>query len=318
MKKGDCMKKRGLHSDRRSSKGVGDVGGIASVAMSLARTRPPIHTAAMNQLTRILAVEWARDGIRVNAVAPWYINTELAQQVCMAPTYRPCLLHVRIAASLLTLHGTCRCCKTQSTWREWWLAPPCSVLGIHQKLPVRSHRCMGAYAYPLYAMRIHCMPCRAGGVSCKPRCKLHHGTDDTRGRWLFCHGVLLKSGSINNLPLFPSISHCSSLVVHVVTGICTRVLLPTPLCTTHPRVNAAIGQTLAGSPEAQPCAAAAAAPPPHIEGGCTPAPTPPAPSLLPGTQPSCLSAAAQPPGKPRQPAPYHPAARQPTRGRCAA
>ena len=37
--------------------------------------------AAMNQLTRNLSVEWARDGIRLNAVCPWYTATELAMQV---------------------------------------------------------------------------------------------------------------------------------------------------------------------------------------------------------------------------------------------
>lgn len=41
--------------------------------------------AAMLQLTRNLAVEWATDGIRVNAVAPWYINTPLATPVLTNP-----------------------------------------------------------------------------------------------------------------------------------------------------------------------------------------------------------------------------------------
>nr|WP_020529473.1 SDR family oxidoreductase [Flexithrix dorotheae] len=35
--------------------------------------------AAINQFSKNLAVEWAKDNIRVNAVAPWYINTPLAQ-----------------------------------------------------------------------------------------------------------------------------------------------------------------------------------------------------------------------------------------------
>ena len=33
--------------------------------------------AAVDQLTKYLAVDWAKDNIRVNAVAPWYIDTPL-------------------------------------------------------------------------------------------------------------------------------------------------------------------------------------------------------------------------------------------------
>jgi len=43
--------------------------------------------AAMIQLTKNLAGEWASDNIRVNAIAPWYINTPLAQTVLKNKEY---------------------------------------------------------------------------------------------------------------------------------------------------------------------------------------------------------------------------------------
>ncbi|RWW01514.1 hypothetical protein GW17_00035444 [Ensete ventricosum] len=39
-------------------------------------------SAAMNQMTKNLACEWAKDNIRINSVAPWYIKTKLVEHVC--------------------------------------------------------------------------------------------------------------------------------------------------------------------------------------------------------------------------------------------
>lgn len=70
--------------------GAGNVVNISSVAGVTHLRTGAIYgmtKAAMIQLSRNLAGEWAGDNIRVNSVAPWYIRTPLAQTVLKDKAY---------------------------------------------------------------------------------------------------------------------------------------------------------------------------------------------------------------------------------------
>ena len=70
--------------------GGGSVVNIASLMPAAARPTTSPYTAskgAVGQLTKVLAVEWAQHGIRVNAIAPGYIATDLNRALLADPAF---------------------------------------------------------------------------------------------------------------------------------------------------------------------------------------------------------------------------------------
>jgi Tropinone reductase 1 len=62
-------------------------GSIVNISSVTSHRALPIRAAygtskaALDHLTRLLAVEWGPDGIRVNAVLPWFTRTEMVEKV---------------------------------------------------------------------------------------------------------------------------------------------------------------------------------------------------------------------------------------------
>ncbi|MDR5827723.1 SDR family oxidoreductase [Caballeronia sp. LP006] len=85
-----CCRAFGRSMLERGSGAIVNVGSMAGFIATRPQEQANYNAskAAVHHLTRSLAVEWASRGVRVNAVAPTYIDTDLVRKVSMDPNLR--------------------------------------------------------------------------------------------------------------------------------------------------------------------------------------------------------------------------------------
>jgi NAD(P)-dependent dehydrogenase (short-subunit alcohol dehydrogenase family) len=68
----------------------GSIINISSVGGQVALRTGVVYAAAkagVIQMTKVLAIEWGKQGIRVNCIAPWYFRTPLTENLLNQPEY---------------------------------------------------------------------------------------------------------------------------------------------------------------------------------------------------------------------------------------